>query len=522
MIGKIKEAAKKLEIGIAELFVGFFMIIGLIGYFGHLPADLDWIDHTVAFLMFSYFFYILDITSLLYGKTSKKANILIVISYLLLFFKAVYSYTEVSAYKVLFLKFINVFYDFLSQNLLFVDITTFYAGTIGIFLASIYITRNIEVSHPSFLYALHKKRFKNKVTKFIFIFLALLAFYYLIYNPILEWLEFVLDDPIVLIGIIYFIISIARHHHKFDKKHVIFTLGDLVWGWYNKGISLFHYKKTLPLAISGLLIMHALADLGVFAYSLVFTKENFYFDFLRSEHVPFLKLFLEDAKNIPSPAAISLLIIYLLNALSLIVFLLIPVVVWTSLISQKKLHFNRIYLFFIYSSIAVYMLMPVYTVEPLFDSSLIGVDIVSNKLLGSKSVLDAIFPNEIARIISVSLISTIFGLVVYIISLYPKVKKELYALSIIGGFSFYTIYIFYFFISLLDFYSNGLKYLATPHFLIGATLLIFFILSILFYIWGYIMFLYEVVMEYHKRKWSEPIDEELVIAIQKIKSIKKI
>ena len=139
MIRKIKEAIKKLEIGLAELFVGFFMIIGLIGYFGSLPADLDWIDHTVAFIIFSYFFYKLNITSLLYGKTSKKINILIVISYFLLFFKAVYSYTEVNAYKVSFLKFINVFYDFLSQNVLFVDITTFYLGTIGIFLASIYL-----------------------------------------------------------------------------------------------------------------------------------------------------------------------------------------------------------------------------------------------------------------------------------------------------------------------------------------------------------------------------------------------
>jgi len=35
------------------------------------------------------------------------------------------------------------------------------------------------------------------------------------------------------------------------------------------------------------------------------------------------------------------------------------------------------------------------------------------------------------------------------------------------------------------------------------------------------MFLYEIVMEYHKRKWSEPIDEELVKAIGKIKSAEK-
>ena len=35
------------------------------------------------------------------------------------------------------------------------------------------------------------------------------------------------------------------------------------------------------------------------------------------------------------------------------------------------------------------------------------------------------------------------------------------------------------------------------------------------------MFLYEIVMEYHKRKWSDPIDEELVKVFREVRVLKK-
>ena len=501
MIAKTKDVLKKLEFGLLELFIGFFMIIGLIGYFGRLPADLDWIDHTVAFLMFSYFFYILNITSILFGKTNKAANLLLVVSFFSLFFKDVISYTEANAFKFRVITFVDNFYIFFQSNNILINIITFYLGILGIFVVSIYLTKKINVSHPSFLYSIHQGPFKNNITKFLSIFISLLAFYYFIYNPILEWLEFVLDDPIVAIGIIFYIITITKHYHKFHEKHIIFKIGDSVWGWYSKFISLFHYKKTLPLAISGLLILHALSDLGVFAYSMIFLKENFYFEFLNGEHRPFLKLFLEDLKNTTNYAVIPLFINYLLNALSLIIFLVMPLIIWIMIFSQKEFHFNRLFLFFIYSSAVVYILLPGYTIKPLEEASVIGVDINSVSLLETISILDYFFPNKLAIITAVSIISIIFGFIVYLISFNFKIKKELYAISIMGGLIFYTIYLYYFFRSLLSyFYNNILLTISTQHFLIGIVLSIFLILSIMFYIGGYLMFLYEVMIKYHKTK----------------------
>ncbi len=533
MIAKTREVIKKLEFGILEFSVGALMVIGLIGYFGTVPADMEWIDHTVSFILFSYIFYKLNITSILFGKTSRLANLIIIISYFSLVFKDIITYTSVNAYKFNVIKFVDYFYLFFSNNLFLTNLATFYIGILGIFVISIYLTKKIELSHPSFLYALYQKRIKNNLIKFLSIFISLLGFYYFVYNIILEWLEFTIDDPVVATGVVFYITLIVKHHQKFHSENFIFKIGDFSSKWYLRLISLFHYKKTLPLAISGLLILHALSDLGVFAYSLIFLKENFYLEFLRYEHSPFLRLFLGDAKNVPSFALMPLLVVYILNALSLGIFLLIPVIVWVRMFSQKEMHFGRIFVFFIYSSAIAYALLPAYIIQPISqlsvkgalvgeDKSIGGVDVLSFSLLEGKSVLDNFFPNKTSIIVTVSLISILFGLAVYLLGSSLRIRRELYALSIIGGLTLYGIYVFYFFSSqLLYFYDQIMNFILTPNFLIGVVLFVLLLLSIAFYIGGYFIFLYEIVMEYHKRKWSGPIDEELVAAMRKIKTIRR-
>ncbi|MBI2657503.1 hypothetical protein HYX08_02300 [Candidatus Woesearchaeota archaeon] len=517
-----KEVLRKLEFGVVEFLVGALMVIGLVGYFGTVSADLDWIDHTVSFILFSYLFYKLNITSILFGRTSRLANFVIIISYFSLFFKDIISYTELNAFKFKFISFVDYIYVFLRDNLLAANISTFYTGIAGIFIISIYLAYKAEISHPSFLYAIFGSKFRSRLLKFISIFILLVGFYHFVYSMILEWLEFVIDDPVIAVGAVFYIYGISKHYQKFDKKNFIYKIGGFSSGLYKKFVSLFHYKKTLPLAISGLLILHALSDLGVFAYSFVFLRENFYLEFLTEGHTPFLSLFLSDAAGIPPHAAIPLLIDYLLNAASLAIFLLMPVFVWASMFSKKGLHLRRPFLFFIYSSVAAYMMLPGYIIGPLGGSSIAGVDIASISLMETSSVLERFFPDKPSIIIAVSLISIIFGFAVYILSSNPKTRRELYAFSIIGGLAFYAVYLYYFFSSmLLYFYGNIMLTLFTPHFIIAAVLGVLLALSAVFYIGGYLMFLYEIVMEYHRRKWSEPIDEKIVSGMRKARRLEK-
>ena len=500
MIKKTREVIEKLEFGFIELFVGFFMLIGLVGYFGSLPADWDWLDHTVSFIMFTYFFYILDITSIIFGKRSRIVNLIISVSYLSIFFKDIIAYTGASAFGFTFLKFINHAYMFLAENIFLATVISIYLGLLGLAISAAYISRNIEISHPSLLYAVYKKPLAGKIPKFLIAFLLFLAFYYIIYNPILEWLEFVLDDPIIVVGIAYYIVKIARHHRKFHESHLISKVGNLVWTWYRKFISLFHYRKTLPLAITGILILHGVSDIGVFAYSLIFGGKSLYLEFLDSSHASFWELFRSDAVHANPITAIFLSAAYFFNALSLLIFFLIPLIVWIRMFSQKELHLNRIYLFFIYASALTYAILPGYSIKQISSSDIIGADINSNSILSVKSVLDVYFDRETLVMVAV-LLSLMIGLIVYLLSLNHRVKKEAYALAIVIGLVFYAAYIYNFFLSLMGYLFDAISAMITASNLILAGLFVIFaIFSILFYIGGYMVFLYEIVIRKLKRK----------------------
>jgi len=196
---------------------------------------------------------------------------------------------------------------------------------------------------------------------------------------------------------------------------------------------------------------------------------------------------------------------YLLNDLSLIILLLIPIIVWAQMFSQKEWHLNRIFLFFIYAPITAYLLLPAYTIKPLVEYSIKGVDITTNSILSSNLILDKILAvNREMLIAAVPLISLIIGLTVYALSSNDKFKRKFYSIAVASSLIFYLIYIYYFFTSSFTyFYDYILLTLPSRHFLIGITLLIFLMLSIIFYVLGYLMFVYEIILgknRFFKRK----------------------
>jgi len=528
MIKKAGKFIKKLEIGILEFFIGLLMVIGIIGYFYHVPADLDWLDHTISFILFSVLFYHASVTSILFGQKNKKIDALVIISFFLLFFKDILAYTKEVATHFTFLKFIDGAYFFLAENPHVSILSSFYLGLLGLVIASVYITKNTKISHPSFLFAIKQKPFSSKTAKFLSVFMLLFWFYFFVYNLVLEWLEFTLDDPIIVTGIVFFAIKIAKRREKFHKDDFIFKIGEFSEGLYKRFISLFHHKKTIPVGIAGLLILHALTDLGVFSFSLMFGKENLYIGLLEEKRSSFIEIYASDSEGLPLMAKLSLIYNYSSNMISFIVLLIIPIAAWFKIFSQKELHFKRAFLPIIYASITSFILLPAYSIIPLDDLSqvseegVVGIDIPAKSLLETHSVLNFIISSRINVSIASMILSILMGILVYFLSSIPRIKKELYAVSIFIGLFFYTGYIYYFFVSFAKYlYSTSLMLIFTPYFLMAASFMLLLLLSIVFYIGGYLMFIYELIMEYHKRKWSDPIDEELVKAVSKLKSAER-
>ena len=503
---------KKIEFGFLELIVGALMIIGIIGYFGHVNADLDWLDHTISFGLFTYLFYKLNITSILFGHTRKGLNVLIVISFFLLFFKDIITYTLATPREFVFLMFIASLQDIFAQHIGIITNLTFYAGLAGLVIVSVAFALTSSISHPSMAYALFAQQKERKVVNMMLCILLLIAFYYFVYNMILEWLEFVLDDPIIATGIILYIQGLASKKERFHPESFVFKIGEFSEGLYSRFVSLFHYKQTLPLAISGLLILHALADLGVFAYAFSSGKENLYLESFEQEHPSWWELFWEDSQHATTDMAWVLGALYTLNAVSMILFLLIPAVVWWRMFTHKELHLNRALLFVIYASAIAFVLLPAYGLLPLSEQEkIVGVDIMTTSLLSSSSPLDKLIPNKEHVIRATLALSLLAGALAVVLSLNQKAKKELYALAIACSLLFYGMYLYQFMGSVLVYLGEGIMLMVqSSQWILMVFFALIFMLSVLFYIGGYGLFVYEVVMEYHRQKWSEPVDEELV------------
>ncbi len=510
---------KKIEFGVLELVVGVMMLIGIVGYFGHVSADLDWLDHTISFILFTYLFYKLNITSILFGQSKKALNALIVISFFLLFFKDIISYTLATPNEFVYLAFVSTLQQLFSEHIVEITNATFYAGFAGVLLASMVFAFSSVIAHPSLGFALFPQSKERRFLNLLICFVLLIAFYYFVYSMILEWLEFVLDDPIILTSILFYIHSLTSRKEQFHPESFVFKIGDYSEGLYTRFVSLFHYKKTLPLGISGLLILHALADIGVFAYAFSFGTENLYLQSLEGKYDSWGELFVEDKEGTSLGMAASLGTAYILNALSLFVFLFIPIVAWWRIFTQKELHLNKGVLFLIYAPGVMFLLLPAYDIGPLEEErDIVGVDIFAFSVMDAPSPLEKLMPDRQGLVISVAVLSVLVGVLAMLLGFNPRTRKELYAFAIACALFFFGAYLYEYMGSVLLYLGKGITLLlGEGQWILVGMFALLFVLSILFYILGYLLFLYEIIMEYHNQKWSEPVDEELVKIIEFMK-----
>ena len=273
----------------------------------------------------------------------------------------------------------------------------------------------------------------------------------------------------------------------------------------------------MSLAISGLVVLHALSDFGVFFYSYAFNGHNAYLDELGSQ-TTFLEGYRNDMTNLSQSYKYPLALIYILNALSLAFFFIIPIIIWAHLFLQRTFHIRRFFLPFIYASFITYLLIPAYSSSSITTEGPVGVKVTINSVLNSSSLIRMLFSDAGTRVLFVSIIAVLAWILVYAFSSRSSARREFYAVAILASLIFHLDYIFKFFMSTGGFFvSNILDFIYTPHFAISMTFLILLVLSIFFYFGGYFMFVYEIVMEYRKKKWSEPIDESAFRAFNKFR-----
>jgi len=477
---------KRIMHRLEEAILILIILLNVLDFFEILPADIDFAKKILSWTALGYILYKASLTKIFFNNQKRSVDILLIISYFMLIFKNIIIFS--SGIKDEFF----VFYDFqkfILNNFPVLELYSTIIGSIMILILAIYSSICINVKKPSLMHIIQEEGKPNTLFRYavrvITIYLVYVAFFVVVFNLIMEWLAITIDAPIIMIALLFYLFIVIRHYRKYKAESLIYRIGEFGEIFYEKLISLFHYKKTIFLGISGMVVLHLLTDAISFIIPYIFIfRDTLYFTQLGAGHDALLTLFLEQIRNLPFLEQFSLFFIYLLNLIGILFFLIMPSIFWYIAFTRKNFYLSKFKIGLIFSSILVFILAPVFNISRLIHSSILGVDIKTN-------FANNILYNNFSHIL---FFAFIFFLAIYFLSNYYK-NVMIYAI-ILMSLIFFAYYIYLFFTSLTLYYTDIIGTLfITSHFILSFYFLLFLTINILFYIAGSIMFINEIVKE---------------------------
>ncbi len=483
---------KRIEI----FFLVILILLQVLDFLKLLPGDIDYIKKIISWTLLGYLFVKVSLSTILMGHKKYRFDVGIILVYFLFVIKDITRYAEVAAEEMLIFK---EFYLFILTNSALIEKYSFYLGGILLLFISLYMALKFKIKKPSFIAVLHEsgpppKKTSKFIIRFITILLVLVAFFVVVFNLAAEWLAMALETAVTIIGIAIYLFVIVRHHDKFHPKHFIYKMGHVGEKFYEKFIEMFHYKKTLYLALMGILALHLLTDAGNFIIPYVIgLKSELYFGHLGAGHTPLIPLLIEDISSLNIIQTISLSIVYLFNVIAMLFLLILPTFVWYRFFKGRLLHISGFMLALVYSSLLCFALMPAFYIRRIKLRAIVGVDILTQSIVKSNSIIDNLIGNRITAIIVVAIICIIFGIIIYLLEFNKKIWKDSFIVAVLLGLAFFGLYIFYWFMSSYQYYINTIMFLiGESEWFITFYFILFAMITVLLYVGGYLFFIYKV------------------------------
>ncbi len=386
----------------------------------------------------------------------------------------------------------------------------FYIGASGLIALAFYIAWQKKITAPSFLHVLHgdSKRFRWKPLRAGVILLAFCFFFLFIFQLMVEWLGVVIDAPIVFLGILCYVMIMIRYRHFLKTSLLITKIGETGEEFYEKFIALFHTPYGVALGMSGIFILHILTDFAVYIISYTFYQhEMLYFDvgsvFFSGHHTPLFSilnifgigssLFLQDIANATTFLHyVETLWIYVFNISAIVFLFLAPGYIWYILFHRKKAHEKEWVLVLSFVALTVYVAFPLFHIGVIAPPEIVGADITTSSIAENKAYLA---PSEVI------VISALIGLGIYGLSFKKWIRRDFVYASFIAALVYLAVYMYYYYIDVLLYYYNAiLTQFAAADWLVLFYMIIFGMLSVLFYPVSFALFLYELVKHYRVAK----------------------
>lgn len=480
-----KKTLFNIEHRIEELLLLFVILLNGFDFFGLLSADLDYAKKIISWSALGYLLYKASLTKIFFNVKHKFIDAILISSYFLMIMKNIVIFSKEKVEEFVFF---SGLHHLITQNAQSFEMITFITGAVMIILISLYSAFKVEIQDPSLInifyhgITLPEGKF-HKTSKFLSIFFIFTAFFVVVFNMVMEWLALAVDAPIIIVGIVVYIFFVIRHYEKFSVDGFLYKIGNTGEKFYERFVSFFHYKRTLFLGITGMLVLHLLTDVGNFLLPYLFPfREGLYLAHLGKGHEALFPLFLEQAKMLSFFESLALSIIYVLNYIALLGLLLVPAYLWLVMSRNKEFELNKYVLSFFFTSVIALIITPVFGIRGILENNIVGVDIMTSP---AKNIFFDSFTIALLFII---------GAFFIILLLDKYIKRVMLNIGFIVGTAFFGYYTTMFFISTTKYYIGILSYLISiSHYLELFFMGLFMIITILFYVIGFILFVDDVI-----------------------------
>lgn len=465
---------------IEDTFLIILIFLNIFDFFHLLPEDIDYVKKIISWTLLAYLFYKFNLPKILFGRADREVNMLIIISYLLLAFKKfIASISALSGESLLF----EGFFHFISANAIILERFAFVMGSIILLALACYMAVRFDINKKSLMGIIHESGKAPKhpgriLIRGITIFLVLTSFFIMLFDLIIEWLAIAVDAPLILFAILFYLFYIIRKHKHYKAESIIFRIGNFGEGFYARFVSLFFERKRIFIAISGIIVLHLLTDIGNFMIPfLTGFFHPIYLDYLDPAlHQNIYALIYSAAQGQYSIIGFSALIwAYVFSSIAAILLLFLPAYIWYKCFKGKKLRISNLSLALFLGSCAAFAISGVFTLTHTLIRGYVLVDIqtanAANHILASISAL------------------LVFGLVIFLTKI-SILKKSLAAAAIIIIDLFAILYVYNFFASIAHYYIRSISYLwSQAQFITASYFLVFFTITLLFYLVGILYFI---------------------------------
>jgi hypothetical protein len=449
-----------------QFYFLFFIFLNIIDFFNIIGGDLDFFKKLLSWLVIGYLFYHVSFTKSMIGKKLLLYDLLFLLGFSLMsLIKALVLYSRnidnFESYRVFgdFLFFIAT----LPPNT-FISLT-FILGFLLTLILSISLLLNHGIRKGSFIGSFNIKEgfFKYPFEQGILSVMALF-FGMILFNLFMEWFALAVDSIILVLGLSYYLILVLQRHHKGQLGNYTRLIANTGNNFFQTIIQSFSEKKTILIALSFLLTLHALVDAGVYLIPYTIGTENaLYFNDLGTEgHQPIFSLKSPSSslllQDIFAAENVWIAGIYFLTHLSslfvLYCFLVLPFYILYNNVNGIKLHISRLFgiLFLGTSFYYILLLLFLPQVHPtlMFSTpedgiNVRGIDIISLSLSQGIGEYSAANPYLLAVLLIVTLVVFLGLIFKYLKYRYFFQRLLLFVLMI-----FFLFYILNFFVNFTE------------------------------------------------------------------------